>query len=128
MSDPLRPDLERRANRFRPVRFARVRRQPQSRVSRITKASRSPSAGPPHFIAADAERNRAIAHIIRGESRHFHHMLRAELPDGIQIPPDLHRPFFVRFPLRLANRPPHGIENRIRATAPRPPRASLPHK
>ena len=52
------------------------------------------------FAAADAQRDHALIHPLRGESGHLHRVLHAELPDRVQNPSDL----YGRLPRRGAHR------------------------
>src|SRR6185437_8218767 len=48
--------------------------------------------------------------VTRGELRHFHDVVRTELADGIEIPPDFDRPLFVCVFLRLADFAPDAVK------------------
>ena len=76
----------------RPVRFSRVRGQAQARIFRvpIRIAERQRRARAPRRRRSRM-RSRHHPHT-RGEPRDFHHVVRAELADGIEIPPDFDGP------------------------------------
>ena len=110
MADAFRADIERGANGFRAGGFARMRGQAQSGVLRISVGVAEFRGGPAHFVAADAERDHAVIHIARRELCDLHDVIRPELPDRVQIPPDFDGPMLLRLPLRGADGPPDGVE------------------
>jgi 1,4-alpha-glucan branching enzyme len=110
VANPFRAHAQRCANGIGPVGLPRMSGQPQPRIFRIAEGLPQQQRGTAPLIAADPKRNHAVAHVIRRQARDLHHMIQTELPDRVQIPPDLHRPFVLRLALGLPNRPPHGIK------------------
>lgn len=110
MANSFRPDLERGANGSRPIRLSRMRGQSQASVFRVTVGIAEAGRRAAQLIAADAERNRTIAHAVCGEARDIHDVVRPELPDRVQIPLHLDRPLLLRLTLRFADGPPYGSE------------------
>jgi len=110
MTNAFGADLQRAPDRIRTIGLARMRRQMKPRVFRITIRIAEIPRRPAQFISSDAERDSAIAHMIGRQTRHLHHVIGAELPDGIEVPPHLHTVACARLFLRIADRPPHRMK------------------
>ena len=87
-----------------------MRSEPQPGVLRVSIRIAEFPGGSPHLIASHTERDDAVFYIAGRQFRDLHHMIGAELPDGIEIPPDFDRPLLLRFDLSLPDGPPDFIE------------------
>jgi len=103
-------DVERGANGRGTVGFPGMGGEAQAGIFGVAVGVPEIGRRAAHFIAADAEGNCAIARVTRCDLRNFHDVIRAELADGIEIPPDLHAGARRGFPLRFADGAPDGIE------------------
>jgi 1,4-alpha-glucan branching enzyme len=110
VSNPLGANFKRSANRRGSVGFSRVRGQPQPCIAGIPICLPEIERGSAQFIAADAKRYRAVAHVARRQPGYLHHMISAELANGIEVPPDFHTGRLTGFFLCCANRSPDFIE------------------
>ena len=92
VADAFGAQCERVPDGFRPHALAGVRVQDAVRHSLANaKTSLNQLGRTALFAAADAECDHALIHALGGEFRHLHRRFHAELPDGIQNPPNLHR-------------------------------------